>query len=133
MTTILATWQGVLLTAGEVLPGAFTLSGRVTDTAGKALAAVSITLDTKSTTTNQDGNYSFANLAAKTYRIVLTKTGYTTVTRDIAIAKDTVLNIQMTVVGVPPEKKPFPWWILGVAGGTAAIVVLAATSKRKGK
>lgn len=135
MTTTLGTpWQGVLLKVGEVTPGAFTLTGRVTDAnTGKAIASGSITLDTKQATTNQDGNYSFANLEAKTYHIVFVKQGYTTLTKNIAISKDTVLNIQMTSVGVPPGEKAFPWWLLGVAGGAAAIVAIAAASKRRRK
>lgn len=121
-------YSGPLFTAG-VAPGVFTLSGKVTDsTTAKAIPGISVALDTKRATTNQDGNYSFANLEAKTYHILFAKAGYTTVTRDIAVSKDTTLNIQMTPV--PPGEKKFPWWILGVAGGALIVAVVVASKKK---
>ena len=130
---VLDIYSGPLCAVGVAPPpGVFTLSGKVTDSAtAKAIAGVLITLATKTATTNQDGNYSFANLEAKTYHAVFAKEGYTSFTRDIAITKDTVLNIQMTPVGVPPEEKKFPWWTLGVAAGAIVVVAVAATAKKK--
>lgn len=129
---VIDTYSGPLCTVGEVPPGVFTLSGKVTEApeTGKPIAGVLITLDTKTATTNQDGNYSFANLEAKTYHIVFGKEGYNSVTRNIVISKDTVLNIQLTTTAAVEEKK-FPWWILGVAGGSLALIAIAATQKKK--
>ena len=55
----------------------YTVSGRIVDASGKALAGVTLTVGGQSTTTTSDGNYTLSGLVAGNYTLTPMKSDYT--------------------------------------------------------
>ncbi len=71
---------GWTILEAPVVPGAFALSGKVTDNAGNPLGDVAMTLGgaaNKTTPTAADGSYSFTGLADGSYTLIPAKPGFT--------------------------------------------------------
>jgi hypothetical protein len=81
------------------------ISGAVTDQAGAALAAASVTLtagatgQTRSTTTNNQGEYSFPSLPPGQYKIRITADGFTSreITAQLAVSQSLRADAQLSV------------------------------------
>jgi hypothetical protein len=78
-------------------PGQLSLTGRVTDgTSGGILPNILLTLSggaAATTTTDGNGNYQFGNMAAGSYTVSASPTGYVPNSQNISVAGNTVLNL----------------------------------------
>lgn len=90
----------VSLMAG-VTPTTATLYGAVTDSqTGNPIAGITVTVDTKTQTTDSGGAYQFSGLTVGSYTITFEKSGYNTETETLTlVAGQNELNVQMTPVG----------------------------------
>lgn len=81
------------------------LHGAVTDaTTGNPMADVKVTFDSLVTYTSTDGRYEFKEVSQGQYRVVFTKSGYTTVSETVnLIAGDNEFNTEMVVPPPPPS------------------------------
>ena len=71
-----------------VAPPTGTLNGHVTDSGGSALSSVTVTLSSGggSATTDGSGNYTISGIAANSYTVTFSKTGYGTKTSAVTFA-----------------------------------------------
>jgi len=89
----------------KAAPGLANLYGKVTDSStGAAIAGVTVTIDSKTTTTDSTGAFGFSGLAPGTYVMTFEKEGYTMVTgHDITlVAGLNELNVSLTPTAAPP-------------------------------
>jgi hypothetical protein len=79
----------------------YSLSGTIT-ASGNGLSGVTVTTGSISTTTDEDGNYTFSGLAAGDYTITPNKTGYTftPVSRSVPITTANVAEVDFTASAV---------------------------------
>ena len=86
--------QWEVLNAGtyepEVSTTVVTVTGKVTNTDGEPLSGVSVTLDSKVTTTGEDGTYTFESVKSGEYTVTAAKAGYTSSSQDITIEKEDI-------------------------------------------
>lgn len=73
----------------QLAAAAQTITGRITDSAGGALADVSVRLlpGNKGTATNADGAFSFANIAPGAYTLEIASMGYKPVVRKVMVSE----------------------------------------------
>jgi phosphatidylinositol-3-phosphatase len=79
-----------------------TLSGKVTSAVdGRAISGVTVSYSGGTTTTSTAGNYNFATVAAGTYAVAATKSGWGKVTNNVTVSADTpaALNFQLATSG----------------------------------
>ena len=97
-----------------------TLSGKVTDAAGTALAGVAVTTtDGRSATTDSAGAFSFGKVPTGAFSVTATKTGYVAQTKSATVNANLVTSVTFALALTPP-----PGTITGVvtqASGGAVI------------
>jgi len=83
-------------------PTTYTLSGTIQDgTSSAALTEVGVRISdganaNRSTTTNGSGAYSLSSLASGTFTVAFSKSGYTTVSRAVALTQNTTLSLSLS-------------------------------------
>ena len=94
-------WLAAILwtaTLGGVLPawsqGTGSISGRVTDGTGAVLQGAQIDLEPKAapTVTNQQGEFTILNLAARNYNVTASYAGFNTTSKDVAVVAGQAAN-----------------------------------------
>ena len=85
---------------------AFTLKGKITDEGqGEPLpgAALSIKGSTKGAVTDREGNYAF-RLESGTYQLEISYLGYKTITKELTMRKDTVVNFRLSLTSIQTKE-----------------------------
>lgn len=74
----------------------FSLTGKITEQAsGKALPGASLTIDQRSAVSNQNGDYSIANLRAGIYTLKVSYVGFQTIEKTVGIDGSQQLNFEL--------------------------------------
>lgn len=115
-------------------PGYANIYGTLTDgLSGQPLAGVTITLDSKSTTSAADGSYNLTDITPGTYSVIFTLDGYNTRILYFDLEEgNNNLSIQLIPSTAPPppgEGGGFPWgWVIA---GTAFLGFIIASKRAR--
>lgn len=90
------TFLAFLLLINQSFAQTGTLSGKVTDAKGDAISGANVVVkNSKSTTTDANGNYAISGLASKTITVSVSYVGYKTATETIDFNGNTTLDFQL--------------------------------------
>lgn len=109
------------------------LSGWVTDkNTGAGIAAVTVAIVGRTTSTSPTGYYSFADLAPGAYTITFTKSGYWTETKTKTLYEGAnTLNAIMTSTTEPEPGEGIPWNIIALGGVALGAILIVSRLRRK--
>jgi hypothetical protein len=92
--------DGQTVTLDFKLASLGSIAGVVSD-AGGPLAGVTVSITGSSFVTLSDGMFSFAGKTAGAYTVTYTKAGYTTQTKSVTVANDTIADASVVLVPLP--------------------------------
>lgn len=85
---------------GQTEVATYAVSGTVVDESGKAVEGAVVKFADQETTTDADGSYSFDEVVAGTYTVVVTMSGYEVASKEVVIADQDVTVDAITLVSV---------------------------------
>lgn len=85
--------------SNQTIPSVVILSGTVSEIGGSLLSNANVTIGPLSQTTNSTGSFYFGtDLADGAYSLVVSKTGYITITRNISVKKNSPKNLVLSLI-----------------------------------
>ncbi len=131
------------VTVTALPPSTGSITGTVRDAAGAPIAGATVDLisgTTKlgSTTTDAQGHFAFANVAAGTYDVVAYKSGYDAGSAQVTVVggQTATASVHLNIVPVPPPPAGTDWLvilaILGAVVAAAAVAGFLILRRRKG-
>jgi hypothetical protein len=94
--------DGQAVTLDITLPKLGSIAGVVTDSVSSArLAGVTVSITGGSVVTGADGAFSFTGKTAGTYSVTFSKAGYTTQTKSVVVANDTIADASVVLAPLP--------------------------------
>jgi len=119
-----------------VTPATYSVSGTVSSGSGTVISGATISIGSKLATSGSDGTYTISGLAAGSYTVTVSKSGYSTLSSSITVSTANITNADFSLTAVATSYSMSGTVYSGrsaLSGATVSISGKTATTNRYGQ